>query len=168
MDKIVRDLDFLGLSSIHKCLFGVGGLDFLGHHIDCNGITPLQDKVQTVRDFPQPQSQRQLRQFIGMVNFYHRFLPHCAELMQPLHALLASSKLKTQTLAWNNTALAAFNATKDTLANATRLSYPKLEAPTCIMTDAWDTAVRAVLQQYIDGTWYPISFSKKMKPAETR
>ena len=153
----------------NKCLFGVSELDFLGHHIDCNGITPLQDKVQAVREFPRPDSQRKLRQFIGLVNFYHRFLPHCAELMQPLHALLASSKPKSQTLTWNNTALAAFSAIKEALANATLLYYPKSDTPTCLMTDASDTTVGAVLQQYVDDTWHPISFfSRKLKPAETR
>ena len=141
----------------------VSELDFLGHHIDCNGITPLQDKVQAVRDFPQPDSQRKLRRFIGLVNFYHRFLPHCAELMQPLHALLASSKPKSQMLAWNDTALASFNAVKEALANATLLCYPKSDAPTCLVTDASDMAVGAVLQQYTAGTWHPISFfSRKM------
>ena len=151
-----------------KCRFGQSELDFLGHHIDRNGITPLQDKVQAVREFPQPQSQRKLRQFIGLVNFYHRFLPHCAELMQPLHDLLTTSKPRTQTLTWNHTALAASEDTKEALAKATCLSYPKPDAPTCLMTDASDTAVGAVLQQYIDNTWHPISFfSRKMKPAET-
>ena len=48
----------------NKCVFGVNELDFLGHHIDCNGITPLQSTVQAVTDFPQPTSQRQLRRFI--------------------------------------------------------------------------------------------------------
>ena len=153
----------------NKCLFGVSELDFLGHHIDQRGITPLPEKVQAVRDFPQPQSQRQLRQFIGLVNFYHRFLPHCADLMQPLHALLTAASPKSQTLTWNDTALAAFYATKEALANASLLSYPKADAPTCLMTDASDTAVGAVLQQYINGTWHPISFlSRKMTPAETR
>ena len=153
----------------NKCLFGVPELDFLGHHIDCHGLTPLPDKVQAVRDFPQPQSQRQLRRFIGLVNFYHRFLPHCAELMQPLHSLLSSSKSKSQTLTWTDSAIAAFNATKDALANASLLSYPQPDAPTCLMTDASDTAVGAVLQQHIKGTWHPISFfSRKMTPAETR
>ena len=42
----------------HKCLFGVSSLNFLGHHIDQQGVTPLHDKVQVVRDFPQPTSQR--------------------------------------------------------------------------------------------------------------
>ena len=80
----------------NKCVFRVSELDFLGHHIDKRGITPLPEKVQAVRDFPQPQSQRQLRQFIGLVNFYHRFLPHCAQLMQPLHALLSKGKPKSR------------------------------------------------------------------------
>ena len=153
----------------NKCLFGVNELDFLGHHIDKQGITPLPEKVQAIHDFPQPQIQRQLRQFIGLVNFNHRFLPHCADMMQPLHALLTSSKTKSQTLTWNDGALAAFNATKRALANASLLSYPKSDAPTSLMTDASDTAVGAVLQQYVNGTWCPISFfSRKMTPAETR
>ena len=150
----------------NKCLFGVNELDFLGHHIDQHGITPLSEKVQAVRDFPQPQSQRQLHQIVGLVNFYHRFLPHCADLMQPLHALL---KPKSQALNWNDDALAAFNATKEALASASLLTYPTTDAPTCLMTDASDTAVGAVLQQYVNGTWHPISFfSRKMTPAETR
>ena len=42
-----------------------------------------------MRNFPQPLTQRKLREFLGLVNFYHRFITHCAELMQPLHALLS-------------------------------------------------------------------------------
>ena len=82
----------------NKCLLGVTELDFLGHHIDRQGITLLPEKIQAVRDFPQPQCQRQLRQFIRLVNFYHHFLPNCATLMQPLHALLSSTKPKSQTI----------------------------------------------------------------------
>ena len=41
----------------NKCVFGVSELDFLGHHIHRNGITPLQSKVQAVMDFPQPTTQ---------------------------------------------------------------------------------------------------------------
>ena len=141
-------------------------MDFLGHHIDRHGITPLPEKVQAVRNFAQPQSQRQLRRFIGLVNFYHRFLPHRADLMQPLHSLL---KGKTQSLTWTDEAVAAFNATKQALANASLLAYLSPDAPTCLMTDASDTAVGAVLQQYINDTWHPISFFfRKMTPAETR
>ena len=54
----------------NKCLFGVSALDFPDHHIDQHGITRLPEKVQTIDNFPQPHSQRQLHPFIGLVNFY--------------------------------------------------------------------------------------------------
>lgn len=92
------------------------------------------------------------------MNFYHRFLPHGAELMQPLHALLSKGKPKSQALAWTDPTVAAFDATKEALANTSLLSYPQSVASTCLMTDASDTAVGAVLQQHINGSWHPISF----------
>ncbi len=55
------------------------------------------------------------------------------------------------------------------MASATLLSYLRPDAPTCLMTDASDLAVGAVLHQYSNGTCHPISFfSKKMKPAGIR
>ena len=44
-----------------KCEFGVSELSFLGHHVDKHGIRPLEERVSTLRDFPQPTSQRQLK-----------------------------------------------------------------------------------------------------------
>ena len=91
------------------------------------------------------------------------FLPHCAQLMRPLHSLLSKGKSKSQSLTWTDEAVASFNTTKDSLANASLLSYPQSDAPTCLMTDASDTAVGAVLQQHINSTWRPtLFFSRKM------
>ncbi len=150
-------------------VFGAAELDFLGHKINRQGVTPLPQKVQVIRDFPQPKSPRQLRRFIGLVYIYHRFLPHCAELMIPLHALLSSCKPKSQSLSWSDNAIAAFHATKKALAAASLLCYPQSDAPTSLATDASDTAIGAVLQQHIEGAWCPISFfSRKLTPAETR
>ena len=147
----------------NKCILGVPDLDFLRHHIDRRGSTPLPKKFQAISDFPQPQSQRQLCQFIGLVNFYHHFLPHCDKLMQLLHVLLSKSNPKSQSITWTNSAIAAFNATKEALTNAALLSNPK--PPTCLTTDVSYTAVSAVLQQHVSGTWCPILFfSRKMRP----
>ena len=149
-----------------KCIFGVPSLDFLGHRVDKTGIRPLESKVEAIRNFPQPTSQQQLRQFLGLVNFYHRFLPNCATKLQPL---LAHPKDKSTPIVWNAQAVAAFATIKEALADATLLSHPKADAPTCIMTDASDVAVGGVLQQYIDGDWHPIAyFSRGLKSAETR
>ena len=70
--------------------------------------------------------------------------------MQSLHALLSSTKPKSQTATWTDSALAAFIATKEALTKIYLLSYPDSEASTCLMTDASYTAVGAVFQKYIN------------------
>ena len=61
-----------------KCEFGVPQLTFLGHTVDQHGICPLPSKIKTLRAFPRPTTQRKLREFLGLVNFYNRFIPNCA------------------------------------------------------------------------------------------
>ncbi len=70
--------------NVHKSKFGAPSLDFLGYHVDSTGIRPLDNKIEAIRDFPQPTNQRKLRDFLGLVNFYRRFIPHRASLLQPL------------------------------------------------------------------------------------
>ena len=155
------------LINVTKSKLGVSELEFLGYHVDASGIRPMDSKVQTIHDFPRPTSQRKLREFLGLVNFYRRFLPNGATLLHPLNQLLARST--SRTLDWSDAAVKAFEATKDALAQATLLVHPMIGAPTCIMTDASEVAVGAVLQQFIDGHWQPLAyFSKCLKPAEVR
>ena len=152
-----------------KCKFGVAELDFLGHRVSADGIQPLQERVRAIQEFPIPTSVRKLREFLGLINFYHRFIPNCASIVEPLNSLLAKPQGGDRKPSWDETTSAAFTAIKDALATTTLLSHPKLSAPTCIMSDASDRAVGAVLQQQIDGEWHPLSyFSKKLRPAETR
>ena len=63
-----------------KCELDVPRLQFLGHQIDSQGIHQLPDKVQTVSEFPQPTTTRKVREFLGLVNFYHCFLPNAAHI----------------------------------------------------------------------------------------
>ena len=152
-----------------KCVLGVPELDFLGHRVSAQGIQPLEEKVRAIRDFPQPSSLRKLREFLGLVNFYHRFVPNCAKILEPLNKLLGAPEKDSHHLAWDEEATTAFHSIKQALADVTLLVHPKPHAPTCIMADASDRAVGAVLQQHIDGGWCPIAyFSKKLRPAETR
>lgn len=71
-----------------KCVLGVEQLQFLGHSVNKDGISPLQNKA--VNEFPVPNSQRQLREFLRLINFYHRFIPHCANILRPLNSCLVS------------------------------------------------------------------------------
>ncbi|BHF62106.1 hypothetical protein SprV_0100508700 [Sparganum proliferum] len=149
-----------------KCVLGVPSLEFLGHQVDSEGLRPLPSKVDAVRNFPPPTSKRQLQWFLGMVNFYRRFLPNCADLMLPLTNLLSGPK---GPLELRGHALTAFERMKTSLADATLLTHPAPEAPLSLMVDASTVAVGAVLQQHINNSTRPLAFfSKKLSPAETR
>ena len=117
-----------------KCVLGVASLEFLGHQVDRQGIRPLEEKVNVIRQFPQPTSQRKLCQFLGLVNSYHRFIPGCTCILQPLHLLLTGSTKSDRALVWTPTAEAAFKEVKDALSNATLLVHPQSDARTCIIS----------------------------------
>ena len=152
-----------------KCEFGVAELTFLGHTLNSQGTRPLREKVAAIQDFPQPNTKRKLREFLGLVNFYHRFIPKCARILLPINNLLKTTEGDNKKLQWDETSSQAFQDIKQAMAEVSLLAHPHYDSPTSIMTDASDTAVGAVLQQEIDKHWHPIAFfSKKLTPAETR
>ncbi len=150
------------LINVAKSVFGAPSLDFLGHHMDKDGIRPLEEKVWAIREFPQPTTQRKLREFLGLVNFYHRFLPT----LQPLNTLLTDSKSSSKAVVWSNSVETAFTTIKEVLAKATLLAHPEPNAPTCIMTDASDVNNISM----VSGVQYRISqrLSSQPKPVTVR
>ncbi len=67
--------------NVAKCSFSRGAVDFLGHRISAAGSRPLADKVVAITKHPLPNTVRELQQFLGMLNFYRRFLPSGARLL---------------------------------------------------------------------------------------
>ena len=63
-------------------IFGVAKLNFLGHEITTKGIRPMEERVQTILEFPIPTFVRVAQQFNGIVNFYQHFVPNLAKLLQ--------------------------------------------------------------------------------------
>ena len=74
-----------------KCQFGTTELRFLGHHVCPKGILPLPSAVDAVVNFVKPEKQRALKRYFGMVNYYHRFISHCAAKLTPLNTLLTEA-----------------------------------------------------------------------------
>ena len=74
-----------------KCQFGMEELSFTGHHVSSEGISPLLTPVDVIVNFVRPEKQRALRRYLGMVNNYHRFIPHCAAKLTPLNTLLTAA-----------------------------------------------------------------------------
>ena len=97
-----------------KCVLGVSEINFLGHQVSCEGICPLPAKVKAITEFPTSTLITLLERFIGMINFYHIFVPHAAELMKPLYQAL-SGKPRPKELVWTEDMGRAFNASKNAL-----------------------------------------------------
>ena len=155
--------------NLMKCQFIKKSIDFLGHRVTENGITPLPDKVSAVVDFPVPKTYRQLRKFIGLVNYYHRFIKNAAQILAPLNDYLAGYKksFRNKLVVWTERTLEAFNEAKNSLANSTLLSFPVPNAELGLFTDASSIAVGAVLQQKVHDIWYPLAFfSKKLNKSQ--
>nr|VZI00062.1 unnamed protein product [Spirometra erinaceieuropaei] len=132
-----------------KCVLGVPSLEFLGHQVDSEGLRPLPSKVEAIRNIPPPTSNSQLQRFLGMVNFYRRFLPNCADLILPPTNMLSGPK---GPLELTGEALTAFERIKNSLADATLLTHPAPEAQLSLMVDASNVAVGVVLQQHLAGS----------------
>ena len=134
--------------NLNKCLFGQTELDFLGHRINDAGVSPLPDKVAAIRQCSIPTSLKGLRAFLGVVNFYRRFIPDCAQILTPLTDLLRSHpKRSRKPLDWTPVCDAAFVEVKDKLAEITLLAYPNAKFPLSLMVDASDRAIGGVVQQ---------------------
>lgn len=109
-----------------KCVLGRGELSFLGHQISARGVQPLREKIEVIDKFPVPQTPAQLREFIGMITFYHRFLPGLSCALAPLHESL---KGNTKILVWSESMDRAFEEAKAKLVHATLLHFPVTSAP---------------------------------------
>jgi hypothetical protein len=77
---------------LEKCSFGCSTLDFLGHRISATSCTPLPSKVKPIPEFPCPTYVADLQGFLGMLNFYHHFIPHAADLLHLLQDSLRKKK----------------------------------------------------------------------------
>ncbi|XP_076063482.1 uncharacterized protein LOC143038337 [Oratosquilla oratoria] len=120
-----------------KCPLGLPSLDFLGHCITIEGLSPLPQKVDTIIDFPQPSSVKMLRQSLGIVSYYHRFISDAAFKLAHLNDLTKNnSKWSVVPVRWSPETIQAFRQIKATITIFTRPSYPVANAPTVFTTDA--------------------------------
>ena len=80
-----------------KCELGVKHVLGLSGFDSEYGIRPLEEKVEAIKSFPKPRTIKELRRFLGMINFYHRFVPRSAQCQAPLNALLKGAVKKLPT-----------------------------------------------------------------------
>jgi hypothetical protein len=157
--QLLKDNQFY--AKLSKCEFFTGQLKYLGHIIDAQGIRADPAKVAAVVHWPQPQSVHELRQFLGLTNYFRKFMQGYAAQARPLTELLKLPNRKV--FAWTDACTASFAKLKHNLMTAPVLAMPNTALPYEVVCDASDAGVGAVLLQ--DGR--PLAFeSRKLTPAE--
>ncbi|XP_055605127.1 uncharacterized protein LOC129753338 [Uranotaenia lowii] len=161
LKEVARRLEKANLTiNLEKSKFCVPELPYLGFILSGNGVRPNPDKIEAIINFERPTSVRSLRRFLGMTNYYRRFISEFSETTAPLTNLL---KGKPKTVQWNAQAEEAFNCLKEKLITAPILACPDFQKPFTIQTDASDTAVAGVLTQEAEGGEHVIAyFSRKL------
>jgi cleavage and polyadenylation specificity factor subunit 1 len=151
-----------------KCVFRAPEVTFLSYKVSTEGSQPLEQRVADL--CPPPKTASQLRRFLGMLNFYRRFLPHAAATQAPLHEVLSGPRIKgSHPITWTPELLKAFGECKASLSRATLLAHPDPFAPLALVTDASTSAMGTMLQQRVKNAWQPLAFfSKKLNPAQQK
>lgn len=149
-----------------KCSFAENSVQYLGHIIENNSVKPLKDNLVAIKNFPIPKSQKNVRQFLGKINFYHKYVPKIAIKLDSLHNLLR----KGQEFNWTEECQRAFEEMKQVLCTQPVLTIFDPNRPIHIYTDASVLGVGAVLKQpQEDKTEKPVAyFSKKLNATQKK
>ncbi|KAE9065235.1 hypothetical protein PF007_g28916 [Phytophthora fragariae] len=151
-------------ANINKCIFGAEEIPFLGCFLGKDGVRADPKKVCAIAQWPVPVSQKDLRKWLGLANYLHKYSANYAEMARPLTNLLK----KDAVWSWTSEAQQAFEAIKSSLQSAPILALPDEERPFSVVCDASDFAIGcALLQVDGEGRERVVSFqSRQLKAAE--
>ncbi|CAG2189252.1 Retrovirus-related Pol polyprotein from transposon 17.6,Retrovirus-related Pol polyprotein from transposon opus,Retrovirus-related Pol polyprotein from transposon 297 [Mytilus edulis] len=128
-----------------KCVFAAKEVKYLGHIISKEGIKVDPEKTKAISTFPVPTRQKQVRSFLGMCNYYRRFVDSYSKIATPLNGLL--KKERERSFKWNRECQVAFDNLKQALLTPPVLAYPDMNKPFMLTCDASNSAIGFVLGQ---------------------
>ncbi|OWZ00916.1 Pol Polyprotein [Phytophthora megakarya] len=147
-----------------KCIFGAEEIPFLGCFIGKRGLRADPAKVKAIVDWPVPVNLKDLRKWLGLANYLHKYSENYADMARPLSNLLK----KDMSWCWDTEQQATFEAIKESLLHAPRLARPDPDRPFSVVCDVSDFAISCgLLQADVDGRDRVIAFeSRQLKAAE--
>lgn len=148
-----------------KCLFGYKELKILGHVVSAKGILPDPAKITAIREFPPPRRLRNLRSFLGLANYYRKFVKDFTKITKPLTLLTR----KDINFHWTDEQQNAFENLKSALTSSPVLRHFDEKLPIEVHTDASDLGLGASLVQREDGETRPVLYaSRRLSDAEVK
>ena len=157
LEEVFRRLQEHGIRlNPAKCIFFQSGLEFLGHWIDKNGIHPLPQKMDAVMQAKSPTNVTELKSYLGLLNYYGKFLPNLATTLHPLHDLLQ----KDRPWKWTEACERVFVKSKKQLQDSPLLVHYDLKKSLRLACDASPYGVGAVISHVMEnGDEKPTAFA---------
>ncbi|KAJ9516908.1 hypothetical protein QJQ45_027301 [Haematococcus lacustris] len=155
-------------AKLSKCEFALDKTEFLGHIISSAGIACDPAKVAAVETWPVPTTVHDVRSFLGLANFYRRFIKNFSDIAAPLTALTqADGHDKQGKVTWTSTQQSAFDALKHALTTAPVPIAPDPTQPYTLRCDASGIGIGAVLTQGTGPAERVVAYhSRKLLPTE--
>ena len=133
-------------------------MEYLGHRIDEKGIHTSAKKVKAIVEAPSPRNLQELRSFLGLLNYYAKFLPKLASTLHPLHLLMRAG----QRWQWSKACEKGFQTAKRKLVEAPVLAHYDPAQPIVLAADASAYGVGAVISHRMsNGSEHPVAFSSR-------
>jgi len=141
-----------------KCVWKVRKIGFLGVIIGPNGIEMEKEKVDGVLSWPEPKNAKDIRKFLGLANYYRRFIKNFAQVARPMN-ILTRKDVKWQ---WGEEQQKAFDELKRIFTTKPVLVAPDLDKEFRVEADASNYAIEGVLSMKCsDKLWRPVTFISK-------
>ena len=161
---VLEKLQKVGLHArADKCTFHQRSISFLGYIVSSEGISMDPERISTITEWPVPESVHDVQVFLGLANYYRRFIEGYSRIVLPLTNLLR----KDLPFKWSPEAQTAFDAIKVTYTSAPVLCHFNPTLPIQLHTDSSGFALSGILSQLHDNRWHPVAFwSRKCLPTE--
>jgi len=141
-----------------KCRFLQPSVDFLGHRVDAEGIHTTEDKLQAIVQAPAPKNIQELRSFLGLINYYGKFISNAATILNPLNNLLH----KDVKWKWSKECQSSFELAKEKLISSKVLMHYTPSLPIRMAGDASAYGIGAVIAHVLpDGSERPVAFASR-------
>lgn len=159
-----------------KCRFFQKSVKYLGHIVSSEGISTDPEKTEAVKLWPKPNTEKELRSFLGIAGYYRRFVRDFSKIARPLHELTSGGKKSTKKKkvkqtsfqeSWTKQCDDAFELIKQKLTSSPILGYPDFKREFIVETDASMDGLGAVLSQQQDNGKVVIAYaSRTLRPQE--
>ena len=130
-----------------KCSFARESVNYLGHVVSKNGVSPDSEKTKLIKSFPVPKNPKQIKQFLGLAGYYRRFVENFSKIALPMTRLLR----KDEPFKWDQSCQKSFDELKTRLQSPPILAYPDFTKSFDLYVDASGTAIGMILGQVQDG-----------------